>query len=149
MKPSYSLGVLLLGTASLAMGVCAESQLPPTSAEKVIAMEEQPKRQAPKAVNPAKGKKIRYEVVQRAKARGFGQDGGVIAAIDTASGKELWTLVVYSTPYDPKEEEDVQEIYITRLSLNQDENQLVVENEARKSFIINLKTREVSVLSRD
>lgn len=140
-------GVLLFSAALQNSSAFAEFPFHQITSKKVISMEEQPKRRAPKAVAPAKGKTIRYEVVQRAKARGLGQDGGIIAAIDIASGKELWTLVVYPTKYDPNEEEDVQEVYITRLNLNQDESQLVVENEAHKSYTVNLKTREVSASS--
>src|SRR5215510_5471724 len=77
---------------------------------------ETPKRRAPAPVRPVTGGGIRYETVSGARARGFPQDGGVIAAVDTATGKELWTLVVYQTPIDPHEETDVQEVYITRLA---------------------------------
>ncbi|MFZ4700609.1 MAG: hypothetical protein ACOYMG_11225 [Candidatus Methylumidiphilus sp.] len=135
------LAILLLGIYSV-----SAAEPTPTAEKKVTPMEEeQPKRRAPKPVPPARGKSVRYEVVSGAKARGFGQDGGVIAAVDNASGKELWTLTVYQTGYDPNEEEDVQEVYITRLRLNRNESTLMVENESRKSYAVNLSNREVSV----
>ncbi|MBI5549445.1 MAG: PQQ-binding-like beta-propeller repeat protein [Deltaproteobacteria bacterium] len=109
-----------------------------------MTMEEQPKRAAPKPVAPVEIDQVRYEVVRRARARGFGQDGGVIAAIDLATGKELWTLVVYRTAHDKNEERDVQERYITRLSPANDHAALRVEDEARRAFLVDLKTREVS-----
>jgi hypothetical protein len=106
-------------------------------------MEEQPKRRGPKPVTPVEINAIRYEVVRGAKARGFGQDGGVLAAVDIATGKELWTLTVYQTVYDRDEEQDVQEVYITKLISGHDKNLLRVENEAHKSYLVNLITHKV------
>lgn len=109
-------------------------------------MDEQPKRRGPKPVDPIEINKVRYEVVPGAKSRGFPQDGGVVAAIDTATQRELWTLVVYKTNYDSNEEIDVQERYITRLSVAPG-GLLRVENEAKKAFLIDLQTREVKETS--
>jgi hypothetical protein len=113
----------------------------------VIAMPEQPKRRGPKPVPPVEINKVRYEVLRGAKARGFGQDGGVLAAVDIVNGKELWTITVYKTAYDRNEEQDVQEVYITKLILNQDKSMLRVENEAHKFYLVNLTTREVSEIT--
>lgn len=113
----------------------------------IMTMEEQPKRQAPKPVSPITIKDVRYEVVTRAKARGFGQSGGVIAAVDTKTDRELWTLVVYSTEYDPNEERDVQECYITKLGKTWNKRKLRVDNEANESYMVDLSTREVTKVS--
>lgn len=113
----------------------------------VITMTEQPKRRGPKPVTPVEINKVRYEVLRGAKARGFGQDGGVLAAVDIDNGNELWTITVYKTAYDRSEEQDVQEVYITKLIPNQDKSMLRVENEAHKSYVVNLKTHEVSEIT--
>lgn len=110
-------------------------------------MEEQPKRRGPKSVPSVVVDNIRYEVITSAKARGFGQDGGVIAAVDVATGSELWSLVVYKTAYEPGEEQDVQERYITKLTLTKDKNVLRVDNESHKSYLVNLSSHEVSEVS--
>lgn len=110
-------------------------------------MTEQPKRRGPKPVTPVEINKVRYEVLRGAKARGFGQDGGVLAAVDIDNGNELWTITVYKTAYDRSEEQDVQEVYITKLIPNQDKSMLRVENEAHKSYVVNLKTHEVSEIT--
>jgi tricorn protease-like protein len=103
---------------------------------------ESQKRKIPK-VAPVSREGIRYEVVSGAKERGFGQNGGVIAAVSEAGKKEQWTLVVYRVDFDAKEEEDVQEIYITKLALSKDGKQLVVDNERHKRFVVTLSDRSV------
>lgn len=106
-------------------------------------MEKQAKRRGPQPVAPVEINTVRYEVMRGTKARGFGQDGGVIAAVDIATGKELWTVMVYQTIYDQNKEQDVQEVYITKLIPNKDKTMLQVENEAHKSYSVNLSTHEV------
>lgn len=110
-------------------------------------MEEKAKRRAPKPVKAVEINKIRYEIAGRLKTRAFGQDGGAITAFDTATGAELWTIAVYQTLYDPKEERDVQEVYITSMTPSGDQKSLIVENEARKSYSVNLATQEVSEIT--
>ena len=132
---------------SILMGTAYAVEPNPSINHEVTTMDdEQPKRAAPKPVEPVEINKVRYEVVRAAKAHGFGQDGGVIVATDTTTGKELWTLKVYQTHYDQAEEQDVQEVYITKLTPCQDNTALQVENEARKTYLVNLNTREVSEL---
>lgn len=107
------------------------------------AMEESAKRRAPR-VDPVVGNGIRYEVLRGARSRGFKQNGGVVAAIDVASGKELWTLLVYTTVYDEKEEADVQDVFITELKLSSDGQSLHVKNDARKQFVVTLSDRSIA-----
>ncbi len=106
-------------------------------------MEEKAKRRAPKPVKAVEINKVRYEIAGRLKTRAFGQDGGVITAVDTTTGAELWTIAVYKTVYDAKEERDVQEVYITSMMPSGDQQSLIIENEAHKSYKLNLATQEV------
>ncbi len=46
--------------------------------------------------------------------------------------------------YDEEEERDVQESYITRLIQGADENSLLVENETRETYLLNLRSLESS-----
>jgi hypothetical protein len=92
---------------------------------------------------PVSSRGIRYEAAE-GKAHGFGQNGGIIAAVDEASGRTLWTLKVYDVAIDPAEEEDVQEVFISRLSLVPDGERLVVEVEDGRRFTISLRERAVS-----
>jgi len=122
------------------------------SSHKVTSMDklkEQAKRRAPTVVPPVEIENVRYEVLRSAKARGFKQDGGILAAIDTAKGAELWTLTIYQQGYDPNEESDGQEVYITSLAPTHDKNVLRVENEAHKAYLVNLKTHEISYITEE
>jgi hypothetical protein len=124
----------------LIAGVLAASAETARSTE-TTNMESQ-KRKIPK-VAPVSREGVRYEVLSGAKERGFGQNGGVVAAVSETGKKELWTLVVYRVDFDPKEEEDVQEIYITKLALSKDGKQLIVDNEQHKRFVVTLSDRSV------
>ncbi len=104
------------------------------------------KRKGPKAVAPLSVKGIRYEVVKNGRALGFTQTGGVIAAIDEKSGQSLWTLQVYQTHYDEQEEKDVQDVYITQMSLAKDGQSLLIANERKQQFQVNLVDRKITSL---
>ena len=60
---------------------------------------------------------IRYEALPWGKARGLGQNGGYLAAIDVASGRESWLLKVYDVVYDGEREVDKQDLFIEDLTL--------------------------------
>jgi len=104
---------------------------------------ESPKRRIP-SVEPVEAGGIRYEVVRGARARGFAQNGGIVAATDIASGRELWTLEVYKTDYDAAEEADVQERFITAMRLSEDGTRILVDSENRKTYAIGLADGTVS-----
>ena len=97
-------------------------------------------------VNPVSKNGVRYEEIRGAKGRGFEQNGGVIAAVDEATDKELWTLVVYKTEYDPQEEADVQDVFISKLKVNWRGTKLKVVNERKRSFEVDLETKTVTEL---
>lgn len=105
---------------------------------------ESPKRRVP-SVAPVTLGDTRYEVVRAAKSRGFKQNGGVLAAVDSRSGKELWTLLVYETRYDDKEEQDVQDVFITHMAISEDRKHLMIKSESKKAYLINLEDRSVTV----
>jgi hypothetical protein len=85
----------------------------------------------------------RYEAVPWGKVRGFGQNGGYVAAIDEATGAEKWVLKVYDVKYDPEMEADKQDVFITGLSLKPRENLLRVENERGQLYLVNTVDRTV------
>lgn len=93
---------------------------------------------------PVSSNGVRYETVRNARMRGFKQAGGVIAAIDEKSGRELWTLQVYEVTFDRAEERDVQEVFITRLRVGGSGKQLQVTNERKQVFMVDLADRKVT-----
>lgn len=139
----FSFVFMCCGLSIFLLDLAYASEPNPLKKNEITKMNERPERLPPKPVSPVEIDKVRYEIIHRAKARGFGQDGGVITAVDIATGKELWTLVVYKTVYDPDEEIDVQDVYITKLIPSADKMSLRVENEAQRSYVVNLSTHEV------
>jgi len=127
--------VLAIVMSSGSLLAC-ESPPPPQTPHqaKEKTMSESAKRRVPR-VEP---------VVKAAKGRGFPQQGGVIAAIDTATGKELWALQVYTVAFDAQEEQDVQERYITSLAMSPDGQSLLVLAEGQRRCAVRLSDRSIT-----
>ena len=101
------------------------------------------KRLAPEPVTPISFEGRRYEVIDFGKARGLDQNGGYVAAIDEASGRELWVQRVYRIRYDRRVEGDKQDVFITRLTLLPAARALLIENERGARYRLDLRNREV------
>jgi hypothetical protein len=84
---------------------------------------------------------LRIEALPWGKARGLGQNGGYIAAYDAATGNELWTLKVYTVEYDPRKEEDKQDVFIE--SLAEQNGQLRVTDERGRTYLVDVQSRAV------
>ena len=67
---------------------------------------------------------------------------GTVVATDTTSGKVLWTRQIYVVWFKPELEKDVQDCFVTSLSVN--DSALMVTNEAGQQYRLDLQTLEVS-----
>jgi hypothetical protein len=67
---------------------------------------------------------------------------GVVEAWDKATGKMLWEKKVYTVALDADLEEDVQHVFITKLEI--DAGKLIVTNERKDRYSIDLKTQKVT-----
>jgi hypothetical protein len=101
------------------------------------------KRLAPDPVAPVSFEGRRYEAMPWGKARGLGQNGGYVAAIDEASGRELWVQRIYAVRYDRGLEGDKQDVFITGLTLVPAARALLIENERGARYRLDLRTRKV------
>lgn len=106
----------------------------------------QRERTAPADVPPIVHKGMRYEVVHWGKARGLGQNGGLVAAVDAASGRELWVVRVYAIDYTVDKEPDRLDVFITSMKLDRDRRRLVLTDENGRRFGLDLATRKVTPL---
>jgi hypothetical protein len=122
-------------------GIAMEPDAAAPQGKEAASMESR-KRRVPK-VQPVSRGNVRYEVVRGAKARGFEQNGGVVASVDKKSGQELWTVVLYRVQYDAAEEADAQDVYITALQLSRDGKELTVTDERKRRFAVKLADRTV------
>lgn len=85
---------------------------------------------------------IRYQAVPWGKARGLAQNGGYLAAVDEATGRELWLLKVYDVLYDHEREQDKQDNFITEIS-RESAGMLRVTDERGRSFRVDVGKRVV------
>ena len=102
------------------------------------------KRSEPDPVGPVRSGGVRYEAVPWGKARGLGQNGGYVAAIDEASGREVWVQRIYRIRYDRGLEGDKQDVFITGLTLLPETRALRIENERGERYRLDLGTRKVT-----
>src|SRR6266496_104094 len=109
-----------------------------------VAMPGQAKRLAPDPVAPVSFEGRRYEAIAFGKARGLGQNGGYVAAIDAASGREVWVQRIYRIRYDRRLEGDKQDVFITGLTLLPAARALAIENERGERYRLDLGTRKVT-----
>lgn len=101
-----------------------------------------PKRVGPPEVAPLVKDGVRYEAVHWGRERGLGQNGGIVAALDAATGKELWTTKVYTIDYHPTLETDVQDIFIRSLQAGATARELLVIDERGRRFRLDLDSRK-------
>ncbi|MES9899876.1 MAG: hypothetical protein ABW148_12740 [Sedimenticola sp.] len=105
----------------------------------------QKKRVGPEPVEPVTHQGIRFEAIHWGKSRGLDQNGGYIAAIDTATDEELWLLKVYDVIYDGDMEADKQDLFIERISIDAARNYLIVEHERGGRYRVDLDSRKVEM----
>lgn len=100
-------------------------------------------RMPPPEVPAVEREGVRYAQATDGHSVGADQVGGVLVATDIASGKQLWTLAVYANPIDRKQEADTQWIFFRSMAFDPD-GRLRIVNEARKTFLVDVKDRSVS-----
>jgi hypothetical protein len=100
------------------------------------------KRVGPPVVPPVTIGKNRFKAIHWGKEKGFGQNGGYIAAYDLRTGKELWKLRVYDIVYDPKMESDVQDVFIEKMGRTA-KGLLEITDENGRQYRVDPRTRTV------
>lgn len=133
------LPALLLAAACLTINPWAHAA-PPPSEENTM---ESAKRRAPSA-RPVEHQGVRYEQLRRARDQGFKQSGGIIAAFDEASGAQLWAVQLYATAFDPAEEQDAQEVYVSQLCIDAKAAVLKATDERQRVWLIRLSDQSIS-----
>jgi outer membrane protein assembly factor BamB len=92
------------------------------------------KRSVPRAVEPVTVQGVTYSAP--ATAMGF------VVASDASSGRELWRQRIYRIRVDPSLERDVQDVFITSLTLRG--GSVVIVNEHGERYALDLSTRKVT-----
>ena len=133
--------LLLTAAATVAAQPSAHPALDATRKDNPIMMKAD--RLPPDTVAPVTIHGVRYEAIHWGRRRGLDQDGGYIAAIDVASGRELWTLKIYSVPIDPGMERDGQDVFITALGKTFFGGKLKVADEQGRHYLVDVQSRSV------
>ena len=102
--------------------------------------ESEAKRAVPSKVLPVKIGSIEYSAPHGK----LQNQMGCIEARKVGSGKLLWRRQVYVVKYDPDLEGDVQDVYIKSFKVKG--NSLIITNERKSEYQLNLKTLQVKVL---
>ena len=69
------------------------------------------------------------------------QNGGFVEARDGTTDELLWDVIVYETRYDSYEPMDTQDVFITSLTIEDDN--LIVTNEKNEKYLVNVNTRNI------
>jgi hypothetical protein len=109
--------------------VCAAALLPCSASAK---------RTAPVKVEPVIHEGGRYVVPNDDGRRPY------IQAWDIKTSKKLWELTIFTNRIDPKLEEDVQWVFIEKLSVR--DGTLIVTSERGKTYEIDLKKKDITQL---
>ncbi len=102
------------------------------------------KRAAPEKVEPLIHGNFVYIAPHFINIEGTNQNGGYIEVLDAKSGVKLWGLLVYKTEYDPVLEKDIQDVFITSLSINFLGTKLTVTDELGRQYEINISDKSVT-----
>ncbi len=101
-------------------------------------------RNPPEPIDPVEKDGVRYEVVHWGNIAGYQQNGGIVEAYNAADDTPLWSVLVYTIEYNPDLEGDVQDIFITQMSL--EDGYLEVKNERGGVYHINLADQSVETI---
>jgi hypothetical protein len=97
----------------------------------------------PPEVLPVERDGVRYAQAEDGRKSGQTQEHGVLVALDAASGKRLWSLVVYPERPASGVEADRQWIFFKSMSFDAD-GRLRITNEADETFLVDVKLRTVT-----
>jgi PQQ enzyme repeat len=101
------------------------------------------KREGPQDVAPVIIGNTKFVTIHWGKSRGLGQNGGYIAALDATTGAELWILKIYEIKYDPKKEEDVQDVFIESMAKTASGDKLEIRDEEGRTYVVDATSRVV------
>jgi outer membrane protein assembly factor BamB len=98
------------------------------------------KRLAPADVAPVTSANLRFEAPHSNNP--CGQNGGCVVAYDHATNTVLWSVKLYCTQYDKDLEQDVQDVFITSLTV--ENGQVVIADEQGRHFSLDPATQRIS-----
>jgi len=80
----------------------------------------------------------RYEQIDNAERLGLPQRTGYLAVFDNQTNERITNVKVYDVAFNPDKEADVQDVFFTRMQLDEAARKIVIENERGKRFTVDL-----------
>jgi outer membrane protein assembly factor BamB len=99
------------------------------------------KRRAPAKVEALVANGVRYVVPHFGWEHQKTQNGGYVQAWNVETGSLVWDRMVYRVVKDPRLEGDVQDVFITELTLA--DGQLQIANERGERYVMDLASGQV------
>ncbi len=85
----------------------------------------------------------RYEQIMNGEALDLPQRTGYLGVFDDATDAIIAMVKVYDVNFDPNLEADVQDVFFTRMDLDQAGRRILIDNERGKSFAVDLDSLTV------
>jgi len=102
-------------------------------------------RSPPLRIEPIVKDGVRYE--RKIGSASDVQVGGLLAAFDATSGKELWTLIVYDNKRRDDLEGDAQDIFFSSMKFQADGSLLIVDEVGRR-YAVDVKKKTVTPIKK-
>ena len=102
------------------------------------------KREGPEPVEPVEIHGLRISIPHFGKRIGLEQNGRYLAAKDSATGEHLWLLRIYEVHYNPKKEEDVQDLFITEMGVR--DGMVRVKEEMGRVYAVDVLNKLVELV---
>ena len=87
-------------------------------------------------ISPIEFEGLRYAQVFNGAMEGLDQRTGYLSITDVATGRRLATIKAYVVAFDPDEEADVQDVFFTRMLLDEANRRLLIESERRQRVFV-------------
>ena len=106
------------------------------------------KRMAPPTVKPVVVNGVKYELIKWGYKMKMRQNGGILKATNIKTKEVLWTKLIYKTQYTKGRETDLQDVFVKKLVLSDDQKSLIATDERNQSYQVDLKTGEAQPLKK-
>jgi len=83
-------------------------------------------------ISPIEFEGRRYAQIHNGENEGLDQRTGYLSVTDIVTGQRIASIKAYFVPFDPDEEADVQDVFFTRMLLDEPNRRLLIENERRQ-----------------
>ena len=96
-------------------------------------------------ITPIEFEGLRYAQIHNGELEGLAQRTGYLSVTDMATGQRVATIKAYEVPFDPDMEADVQDVFFTRMFLDEANRRLMIESERRQRVHVAIDSHAVTL----